>query len=93
MKDTESSRRILKRIGSNIAQICDQKGVSQTELARKAGVDRTHLNGLLSGSRNASVLFLAKIADELNVPLASFFIEPDRLPGNASSVDADGPLT
>ena len=73
MKDMESSQHIIKRIGVNVARICDQVGMTQSELSRRADVDRSHLNGLLCGNRNVSIDFLVKVANGLDVPIARFF--------------------
>ena len=64
---------VLKRVGMNVARICDERGIGQSELAQMASVDRSYLNKFLKGTKNASLEFLTKIADALNVPLASFF--------------------
>ena len=55
-------------LGENIRQILHDKWMSQAELARATGVDRTTISKLISGSRaNPSVELVKKIADALGV--------------------------
>ena len=47
----------------------DWRGLSQTELARRAGLHRVQIHDIESGKRRGSVDTLKKIAEALRVPL------------------------
>ncbi len=47
----------------------DWRGLTQTELARKAGLHRVQVHDIETGKRRGSVDTLKKIAEALNVPL------------------------
>jgi transcriptional regulator with XRE-family HTH domain len=44
-------------------------GLSQEDLAAKAGVDRTYMSGVERGVRNPSLRTAERVADALGVPL------------------------
>ena len=48
-------------------------GISQDELARRAGLHRTYVSDLERGARNPSVGSIQKIARALQVPVAKLF--------------------
>lgn len=45
-------------------------GISQAELARRAGLSRSHLSLILRGQRQPSLVSLQRLADALSVPLS-----------------------
>ena len=53
--------------GRNVRRLRDAAGVSQEELAFRAGMKRTYLSDLERGTRNPSVRALGRIAEALNV--------------------------
>lgn len=53
------------RIGQRIAEIRKQQGVTQQELADKAGLQRTHILRLEQGVYGATIDVLSAIADAL----------------------------
>lgn len=60
-------------MGNNkIAEIRKKKGLTQAELAKRVGIDRTHLSKVENG-HNTSTHLLAKIAKELDVSMKDFF--------------------
>lgn len=54
-----------KRIGQRIAEIRKQQGMTQQELADKAGLQRTHILRLEQGVYGATIDVLSAIADAL----------------------------
>lgn len=53
------------RIGQRIAEIRKQQGMTQQELADKAGLQRTHILRLEQGVYGATIDVLSAIADAL----------------------------
>ncbi len=59
-----------KRLGSTLRQLREDKGLNQTELARKAKVGRTYIVKLENGDKkNPSLAILQRLARALGVPL------------------------
>lgn len=56
-----------KIVAANVRYYRIEMGVSQEELARRAGLDRTYVSGIERGVRNPTVLTLQKLADVLKV--------------------------
>lgn len=54
-----------------------RRGLSQEELAERAGLDRTYVSGLERGTRNPSLTTQHKVADALGVPLADLLASAD----------------
>ena len=54
-------------VGQNVRKRRLEMGMSQEELAHKAGLHRTYVGGIERGERNPSLSSLAKIADALDV--------------------------
>ena len=63
--------RTLATFGRNIRQLREQAGLSQEKFAAKAGLDRSFLSGVESGTRNPGVLTVAKLAKALGVTAAA----------------------
>ncbi len=58
----------LERFGSRVRAERERLGVSQEELADRAGMHRTYLGGVERGERNLGLLNLLRIARALGVP-------------------------
>lgn len=61
---------IRRRVGLNIKQLREGQGISQEELADRAGVHRTYVSGVERAVRNPTITVLAKIAIGLGVRIA-----------------------
>ena len=61
------------KVGKRIKDLRHKLGISQEELADKAGIHRTYIASLEVGKRNVSVVTLEKIAIALEVSLSEFF--------------------
>ena len=64
---------IKAKVGKRIKYIRNQLGVSQEELADKAGIDRTYITSVECGKRNVSIVNIEKIANALGVTLSTLF--------------------
>lgn len=64
---------VAKAVGNRIRDLRQKKGISQEALADEAGMHRTYMWGIERGRRNPSLGHLTRIADALEVPLASLF--------------------
>lgn len=64
---------VAKALGSRIRQLRQEKGWSQEQLAELAGMHRTYMWGIEQGVRNPSLRHLTRLADALQVPLATLF--------------------
>ena len=53
------------KIGYNVRTIRIQRGISQKELARRAGVSQAHISDIERGERRASISVLLKIMEAL----------------------------
>lgn len=61
----------LQRFGSRVRAERERLGVSQEDLANRAGVHRTYLGGVERGERNIGLLNLLRIARALDVAPAT----------------------
>ncbi|MEQ1780145.1 MAG: helix-turn-helix transcriptional regulator [Hyphomonadaceae bacterium] len=62
---------VRKRVGGNTRRLREKQGISQEELADRAGLHRTYISGVERGVRNPTVVVLQKIADALGVELST----------------------
>lgn len=65
---------VRRRVGANLRQAREALGVSQEELADRAGIHRTYISGVERGVRNPTVTVLEKIAKAVKVK-ASVLLE------------------
>lgn len=66
----------LKLVGGRIRTIRKMNGLTQEELAEKAGLQYTYIGGVERGERNISLETLEKIIDRLDItPYELFKIE------------------
>jgi len=59
-------------------------GISQEELAGRAGLHRTYLSDIERGARNLSLESIDKLAKALEIPVTTFFSRLSELPQSAS---------
>lgn len=60
-------------MNGKVRQFREQKKLSQAELARRLGVDRSTINKIENGKTKPSLSLLERIAVELNVSVKDFF--------------------
>ena len=64
-------------IGMRVKKIREQKNMTMSELAEKAGVAKSYLSSLERNlQKNPTIQFLEKIATVLNVPVDSLLHDP-----------------
>jgi len=61
--------RTLRALAIRIKELRDQKGISQEELAHRAGLSRTGMGFVETGKRWPRLDTLMKVADGLNITL------------------------
>lgn len=66
---------IQKKFGDRVRILRKKLGISQEDLAERAGLDRTYMTSIENGRRNVSIRNIEKIISALGVSMASFFSE------------------
>ncbi len=61
----------LTKLGANIRQLRQAKGLSQEQLAELTGLHRTYIGGVERGERNIGLLNLVRVARALSVTPAN----------------------
>lgn len=64
---------IKETLGKRIKFLRNKIGVSQEELADRAGIDLTYITSVECGKRNIAIVNIEKIAKALGVTLAKLF--------------------
>jgi transcriptional regulator with XRE-family HTH domain len=62
-----------KAFGDRLREVRLEIGLSQEQLAHKAGLDRGYVNSVENGKRNVSLVNIVRIAKALGVSAAKFF--------------------
>lgn len=70
---------ILRVLGQTIAAKRHELGISQEELAHRAGINRTYLGDIERGARNIAVLNITKISYALEISPSELFIEVEKI--------------
>ena len=58
---------IVKKFGEKVRKLREEKGLSQEELAFRAGVHRTYIGMIERGEKNITLRNIEKIANALEV--------------------------
>lgn len=64
-----------RRVGANIKRLRREQGISQEELADRAGMHRTFISQIERAVKNPTIQTLDKIAQALGVPLTEIVVE------------------
>src|ERR1700753_3460937 len=64
----------------------DHLGISQEELAGRAGLHRTYISDVERGARNVSLESINRLATALEVPLSALFLHLEEASSEKSSV-------
>ena len=65
--------KICSILGTNIRKLRADRGLSQEELAHRAGIDRSYLSEVENGHKSIGVMVLDDIAAALEVEVADLF--------------------
>lgn len=70
---------LVQRLGRNVREQRNRLGLSQEELAFRAGMKRSYLSDLERGTRNPTVRALERLAEALAVEPAELLKSPPSL--------------
>ena len=79
--------RLLILLGQRIREFRAKLGITQEELAFKAGMDRTYISGVERGIRNPTYTSLVSIASALESNLSDLLIAVESLSTNKAQQD------
>lgn len=66
---------VLVAFGQAVRQARDKAGLSQEELAHRAGIDRSYMSSIERGGQNVGMISAARIAHTLGMSLAELMLE------------------
>ncbi len=75
------------RVGNAIKEQRNALGISQEELASRAGLHRTYVSEVERGERNPSIASVEKLAQALEVSFTSLFERTDQNSGSREAVE------
>jgi CheY-like chemotaxis protein/DNA-binding XRE family transcriptional regulator len=76
---------VKKQFGTSIRSWRNRRGISQEELAGRAGLHRTYVCDVERGARNVSLESIQKLAGALELTMSQVFVPPPQtLPGEAA---------
>jgi transcriptional regulator with XRE-family HTH domain len=85
-------------IGARVTGLRAERGISLSELARRAGIGKATLSGLEAGTRNPTLETLYAVTSALGLPLTALVAAPGTVRGASAEmvllrVFDDGPVT
>ncbi len=63
-----------QKIGQNILRLRKEKGLTQEQLANKAGISRRYLSDIENGKRKISLAILERIARVLDLSVGDYLV-------------------
>ncbi len=73
MKKRRGKADIRERFGLAVKVRREELGLTQEDLAHKAGIHRTYLSDIERGSRNVSLVNIERLAEALSLPISGLF--------------------
>ena len=73
---------VRERFGFAVKARREELGLTQEELAGKAGIHRTYLSDVERGGRNLSLVNIERLAAALSLPMAELFRLVDPTPSS-----------
>lgn len=73
MREITQKNPYLEAFGSHVRSLRKKKGLSQEDIADKAGIHVTYLSGVERGARNPTVIVLRRLAFALGVNTKDLF--------------------
>jgi len=70
-------RRFLERIGDRVRELRVAAGLTQAQLADRAGLHRTFIGSVERGERNVALLSLRRIAQALRTTPTELLADPE----------------
>ena len=67
---------IRVRFGRRLREIRQERGLSQEELAFRAGVHRTYVSSVERGKRNVGLVNIERLAQALDIDIGELFSRP-----------------
>jgi len=67
------TNQLLLKFGDKIREERTRRGLSQEELAFRAGLHRTYIGMIERGEKNITLCNIAKLADALDLPIRDLF--------------------
>lgn len=80
MERDRISTHCRKQLGINVGALREGRGLSQSDLALRAGVSRCYVNQVENARCNITFDIMIKLADGLGVPLSLLFAGLDQCP-------------
>lgn len=71
----ETDKKLLKRFGLKVQQYRKKLGISQEELAYRAGFHRTYIGMIERAERNITLSNMKRLSDALQVKIQDLFDE------------------
>lgn len=66
---------VLLAFGQAIKAARAEAGVSQEELAHRAGIDRSYMSSIERGEQNVGLMSMHRVAQALGLPLAALVLD------------------
>ena len=86
---TKTTRYDVKWSFATVLRACRGRlGISQQELAGRAGLHRTYVSDIERGARNLSLESINKLAKALEIPVSTFFSRLNELPQSGSGTNS-----
>ena len=60
-------KKISRKLGENLKRVRDDKGMTQGDISRALGMDRSYISGVEKGKRNITIANVEKLAEALGV--------------------------
>lgn len=82
---------ILKQFGEWVRELRKAQGLSQEELAERAGLHYTYIGGVERGERNLSLKSIEKIVSALRIDIRDLFVHrtPKKADGESNKIISD----
>ena len=74
MKKRRAQPDVRERFGTAVKFRREELGLTQEDLAEKAGIHRTYLSDVERGTRNVSLLNIERVAESLSMTMSELFV-------------------
>ena len=75
-----------KQVGKRVRELREARGLTQEQLAEKAGINGKYFGGVERGEANLTLTTIDKISKALAVPVAELFVNVGNKPANDQEV-------